>query len=330
MLVTVTTAIITVLAGIGVAVALFWLLNKLAELLPGRWEDRLKPFLFILPAYAAITMFVIYPAVQTVIYSFKTKVGFPAERWTGLDNYSDLLGSSAFRGTLVNTLLWIVIVPPATLAIGLAVAVLADRVGERAERTVKTVFFLPMAISLVGAGTVWGLIYEFRPAGEAQVGIQNAIVTALGGDPVPWLQKSTLHSNSLLLMIMLLWSGMGFAMVLLSAAVKGVPSDTLETARIDGASESQIFFRVVVPQIWPTIVTVFITVLIGVMKIFDVVYVMTNGNFNTNVIANEFYAQFFGNNNQGAASAIVVLLMIAIVPVMVYQVRNFRAEEANR
>ena len=330
MLATVTTAIITVLAGIGVAVALFWLLNKLAEILPGQWEDRLKPFLFILPAYAAITMFVIYPAVQTVIYSFKTKVGFPAERWTGLDNYSDLLGSDAFRATLFNTLLWIVIVPTATLAVGLAVAVLADRVGERTERTVKTVFFLPMAISLVGAGTVWGLIYEFRPAGEAQVGIQNAIVTALGGDPVPWLQKSTLHSNSLLLMIMLLWSGMGFAMVLLSAAVKGVPADTLEAARIDGASESQIFFRVVVPQIWPTIVTVFITVLIGVMKIFDVVYVMTNGNFNTNVIANEFYAQFFSNNNQGAASAIVVLLMIAIVPVMVYQVRNFRAEEANR
>jgi alpha-glucoside transport system permease protein len=330
MLVTVTTAIITVLAGIGVAVALFWLLNKLAEILPGRWEDRLKPFLFILPAYAAITMFVIYPAVQTVIYSFKTKVGFPAERWTGLDNYSELLGSDAFRGTLFNTLLWIVIVPTATLVVGLAVAVLADRVGERTERTVKTVFFLPMAISLVGAGTVWGLIYEFRPAGEAQVGIQNAIVTALGGDPVPWLQKSTLHSNSLLLMIMLLWSGMGFAMVLLSAAVKGVPADTMEAARIDGASESQIFFRVVVPQIWPTIVTVFITVLIGVMKIFDVVYVMTNGNFNTNVIANEFYAQFFSNNNQGAASAIVVLLMIAIVPVMVYQVRNFRAEEANR
>jgi alpha-glucoside transport system permease protein len=330
MLVTVTTAIITVLAGIGVAVGLFWLLNKLAEILPGRWEDRLKPFLFILPAYAAITMFVIYPAVQTVIYSFKTKVGFPAERWTGLDNYSDLLGSDAFRATLFNTLLWIVIVPTATLVVGLAVAVLADRVGERTERTVKTVFFLPMAISLVGAGTVWGLVYEFRPAGEAQVGIQNAIVTALGGDPVPWLQKSTLHSNSLLLMIMLLWSGMGFAMVLLSAAVKGVPSDTMEAARIDGASESQIFFRVVVPQIWPTIVTVFITVLIGVMKIFDVVYVMTNGNFNTNVIANEFYAQFFSNNNQGAASAIVVLLMIAIVPVMVYQVRNFRAEEANR
>jgi alpha-glucoside transport system permease protein len=330
MLVTVTTAIITVLAGIGVAVAIFWLLNKLAELLPGRWEGRLKPFLFILPAYAAITMFVIYPAVQTVIYSFKTKVGFPAERWTGLDNYSDLLGSNAFRDTLFNTLLWIVIVPTATLVVGLAVAVLADRVGERTERTVKTVFFLPMAISLVGAGTVWGLVYEFRPAGEAQVGIQNAIVTALGGDPIPWLQQSTFHSNSFLLMIMLLWSGMGFAMVLLSAAVKGVPADTMEAARIDGASEGQIFFRVVVPQIWPTIVTVFITVLIGVMKIFDIVYVMTNGNFNTNVIANEFYAQFFSNNNQGAASAIVVLLMIAIVPVMVYQVRNFRAEEANR
>ncbi|WP_307816568.1 carbohydrate ABC transporter permease [Nocardioides limicola] len=325
-----TTALITVLAGIGVAVLLFWLLNKLAEALPSRWEERLKPFFYILPAYAAITMFLVYPAIQTVIYSFKTRVGFPAESWTGLDNYRDLLGSPAFRDTLFNTLLWIIIVPTATVMVGLAVAVMADRLREKAERAVKTIIFMPMAISLVGAGTVWGLVYDFRPLGTPQVGIQNAIVVALGGDPVPWVQESAFRFNSMLLMVMLLWAQAGFAMVLLSAAVKGVPVDTLEAARIDGANEAQIFTKVIVPQIWSTIVTVFVTVLIAVMKIFDIVYVMTNGNFNTNVVANEFYAQFFTNNNQGAASAIVVMLMIAIIPVMAYQVRNFRREEANR
>ena len=324
------TAILTVLAGISAALVLYWLLNKLAELLPSKWEERLKPVFYILPAYAAITLYLIYPTVQTVIYSFKTKVGFPAERWVGLDNYKDLLGSSGFRDTLFNTLLWILVVPVATVILGLIIATLADRLQTRAENTVKTLIFMPMAISMVGAATVWALIYDYRPAGRPQVGIQNAIVTGLGGDPIPWMTKSDFHLNSFLLMLMMLWSSIGFGMVLLSASIKGVPIDTLEAARIDGANERQIFFRVVVPQIWPTIVTVFVTTLITVMKVFDVVFVMTNGNFNTNVIANEFYNRFFNNNDKGGASAIVVLLMIAIIPIMWYQVRNFRAEEANR
>jgi len=324
------TAILTVLAGISAALVLYWLLNKLAELLPSKWEERLKPVFYILPAYAAITLYLIYPTVQTVIYSFKTKVGFPAERWVGLDNYKDLLGSSGFRDTLFNTLLWILVVPVATVILGLIVATLADRLQTRAENTVKTLIFMPMAISMVGAATVWALIYDYRPAGRPQVGIQNAIVTGLGGDPIPWMTKSDFHLNSFLLMLMMLWSSIGFGMVLLSASIKSVPIDTLEAARIDGANERQIFFRVVVPQIWPTIVTVFVTTVITVMKVFDVVFVMTNGNFNTNVIANEFYNRFFNNNDKGGASAIVVLLMIAIIPIMWYQVRNFRAQEANR
>jgi alpha-glucoside transport system permease protein len=146
---------------------------------------------------------------------------------------------------------------------------------------------------------------------------------------VPWLQQSDWHFNSFLLMVVLLWSQVGFSMVLLSAAVKGVPGDTLEAARIDGASERQIFFKVVVPQIKGTIITVYITVLIGVMKVFDIVYVMTNGNFNTNVLGNEFWNQLSTNFNNGAAAAIVVILMIAVIPVMFYQVRHFKAEEAN-
>ncbi len=216
------------------------------------------------------------------------------------------------------------------MALGLAVAVLADRLGPRSEKLSKSLIFLPMAISGVGQATIWRFIYEARPEGEAQIGVQNAVWTALGFDPVAWLQVDTLRLNSFLLMVILIWAQVGFSMVLLSAAVKGVPVDTLEAARIDGANERQIFFRVIVPQIWATVITVFITVLIGVMKIFDVVYVMTNGNFNTDVIAVRFFNELFRNGNNGRAAAIVVMLMIAVLPVIVYQVRHFRAEEAAR
>jgi alpha-glucoside transport system permease protein len=319
------TALITVLAGVSAALALYWLLNKIAELLPGRLEDRIKPFLYILPAYVGITIYLVYPAVQTVIDSFRDQASVD---FVGFENYTELLSAPAFRDTLINTFLWILIVPAATVIIGLAVAVLADRLNASAENLVKTIIFLPMAISLVGASVVWNFIYEARPKGQPQVGLQNAVIGLFGADPVAWLEKSDFHLNSLLLMLVLLWSQVGFSMVLLSAAVKGVPVDTLEAARIDGASERQIFFSVVVPQIKGTIITVYVTVTIGVMKIFDIVYTMTNGRFNTNVIGNEFWNQLSTFFNNGRAAAIVVMLMIAVIPIMIYQVRHFRAEEA--
>jgi alpha-glucoside transport system permease protein len=319
------TAIITVAAGIGAALALYWLLNKLAELLPGHWEDRIKPYFYIAPAFLAVALYLIYPAIQTVVNSFQDRA---SEAWVGLDNYSELLSSGPFQQTLLNTLLWILIVPAVTVVVGLAVAVLADRLKPGAEKLSKTIIFLPMAISMVGASVVWQFIYAAAPEGRSQIGLLNAIWTGLGGSPVAWLQQSQFHLNSLLLMVVLLWAQVGFAMVLLSAAVKGVPADTLEAARIDGATERQTFFQVVVPQIKGTIITVFVTVTIAVMKIFDIVYVMTNGNFNTNVLGNEFYNQLNTNFNNGAAAAIVVILMIAVIPVMAYQVRHFRAEEA--
>jgi alpha-glucoside transport system permease protein len=320
-------AILTVLAGVGGALVLYWVLNKLVELLPGKWEDRVKPYFFIGPAFLAIALYLIYPTIQTVVYSFANA---DSTAFIGLRNFSDLLGSSDFRGTLFNTLLWIIFVPAITILLGLGVAVLADRLRPRGEKVAKTIIFLPMAISAVGAGTVWRFVYATNPPGEPQLGLQNAIVGLFGKDPVNWLQLTSLHFNSFELMIMLLWAQVGFAMVLLSAAIKGVPSDTLEAARIDGANEVQIFFRVIVPQIRSTIITVFVTVTIGVMKLFDIVYVMTNGNFNTNVIGVEFFNQMFTNFNNGLAAAIVVMLMIAIIPIMVYQVRHFRAEEAAR
>jgi alpha-glucoside transport system permease protein len=320
-------ALIAIVAGVTGALLLYFLLNLLAEVLPGRWEDRVKPYLYLVPALAAIGLFLIYPAIQTIVYSFADRT---SSSWVGFSNYTELLSSPQFRQTLLNTLLWIAIVPAVTVALGLFIAVLADRLKPRGEKVTKTLIFLPMAISMVGASTIWKFIYEARPAGQPQIGLQNAIVTAIGFDPIVWLQEQTLHLNSFFLMVILIWAQVGFSMVLLSAAVKGVPDETLEAARIDGANERQTFFRVVVPQIWPTVITVFITVLIGVMKVFDIVYVMTNGNFNTNVIALDFYNQLFTNGNAGYAAAIVVMLMIAVLPVMVYQVRQFRLQEAQR
>jgi len=287
----------------------------------------LKPYAYILPAVAAIGLFLIYPAVRTIMLSFANADG---TAWVGMKNYTDLLGQQDFRITMLNTVLWIVIVPTVVVALGLLVAVLADRLSTRGERLSKTLIFLPMAISGVASAAIWRFVYEVRPKGETQIGLQNAIVTALGFDPVARLQVDTFKLNSLLLMIILIWAQAGFAMVLLSAAIKGVPEETIEAARIDGSTERKMFFRVVVPQIWGTVITVFITVLIGVMKIFDVVYVMTGGNFNTNVVAVRFFQELITNGNSGRAAAIVVMLMIAIIPIMVYQVRQYRAQEAAR
>jgi len=319
------TAVITVVAGIGVAFVLYWVLNWISEHIPSVWGRRIQPYLFILPALAAIVVFTVYPAVLTVINSFKDNF---SRNWVGLANYRSLFGSDAFRSTLFNTLLWILIVPAACVIIGLTVAVLADRLGPRGEKTTKTVIFLPMAVSLVGAATVWRFIYDAEPKGSTQIGLLNAIASIFHKGPVAWLDTSTFRLNSLLLMVVLLWAQVGFSMVLLSAAVKSVPTDTIEAARIDGASERQIFARVVVPQIRGTIITIFITVTITVMKIFDVVYVTTAGNFNTDVLGNQFWTQISTFFNYGAASAIVVILMIAVIPVMWYQVKHFQAEEA--
>jgi alpha-glucoside transport system permease protein len=318
-----------VAAGIGAAIAIFWLLDRLSELLPTAAREKVKPLVYILPAYAAITVYLLYPAVLSVIYSFKDAT---STNWVGWKNFDELVSTSQFQQTLLNTFLWIALVPIVTVTLGLAVAVLTDRLSPQGEKMAKTIVFLPMAISLIGSATIWRFVYDYdaqkAALGEKQVGIQNAALQALGGTPTDWLAQSQFHINSGWLMLMLMWGQIGFAMVLLSAAVKGVPEDTLEAARIDGANERQVFFRVVLPQIKGTLITVFITVTITVMKVFDIVYVMTNGRNNTNVLGNEFFNQLLTNFNQGKASAIVVMMMIGVIPIMYYQVKHFRAEEA--
>ena len=321
-------AVLAIVAGVGGALLLYWLLNKFAERLPGNWEDRVKPWVFVGPAVVVIGLFLIYPALRTLVLSFANE---DSTAWVGFSNYADLLSSRDFIFvTLLNTLLWIAVVPVAVVVIGLFVAVLADRLGPRTEKATKSVIFLPMAISMVGAATIWGFVYAVRPEGQPQIGLLNAFITWLGFAPVSWLQLDTARINSFMLMVILIWMQVGFAMVLLSAAVKSVPDDTLEAARIDGANERQVFFRVIVPQIWPTMITVFITMVILVMKVFDIIYVMTGGNFRTDVIALQFFNELFSAGNAGRAAAIVVMLMIAVIPILLYQVRHYRAQEAAR
>jgi alpha-glucoside transport system permease protein len=320
-------AVTAIIGGIGGAVIIFWILNKLAESLKGRWEDRVKPWMFAGPAILAIAVYLIYPAIVTIQYSFANE---DSTAYVGAKNYTDLVTDKTFLSVITNNVLWIIIVPALTVVLGLGVAVLTDRLRPQGEKVTKTFIFLPMAISMVGAATIWRTIYDYQPEGAPQTGLLNAILGFFDRAPVFWYGTSTLHLNSLMLMIILIWTQVGFSMVLLSAAVKSVPEDTVEAGRIDGAGERRIFFNIIVPQIWPTVITVFITVLIGVMKVFDVVYVTTNGAYNTDVIGRRFYDELYTQGNNGYASAIVVILLIAIIPVLIYQVRHFRQEEAAR
>lgn len=226
--------------------------------------------------------------------------------------------------------MWIAIVPFLTVSIGLAIAQFANNVGSRAEKIFKSIFFMPMTISFVSAAVIWRYIYAYAPEGQDQVGLLNNIWLKLGGSPQAWFQIEAFRLNNLLLMVILIWLSAGYSMVLLSASIKSVPEDTLEAGRVDGASTGQIFFKIVLPQIWPTVVAVFITVLIGAMKIFDIVLAMTGGNYNTTVLAQTFYLEYFSYGNTGKAMAAVVILILAIIPVMFYQVRHYRKYEAAR
>ncbi|MCY7399551.1 MAG: sugar ABC transporter permease [Nocardioides sp.] len=316
--------LVAVVVGVGGAALLFMFLNMFVEGLPEKASLRLIPYAYLLPGFALIGLTLLYPAVQTIIYSFANG---DSTAWVGFENYQIIFGDPEFRSSLFNNLLWLLIVPAVTVSIGIVVAVMADKLSTRGESLSKSLIFLPMAISFVGASAIWGLVYAYD-AGDTQTGLLNAIWTQVG-EAQTWLQNDTLKLNSLLLMVIVVWLQVGFAMILMSSAIKGVPEDTLEAARIDGASEFQIFSRIIVPQIKGTTITVFITVLILVLKIFDIVYVLTNGRFDTNVIANLFYLELFKGSNAGQASAIVVILLLAITPVLIYQVRHFRNEEAN-
>jgi alpha-glucoside transport system permease protein len=248
-------------------------------------------------------------------------------KFVGLDNYISIFGNPAMLEVFRNNLLWLVVGTSLVVGFGLIIAVLADR--SRFESLAKAIIFMPMAISFVGAGIIWNFIYETRQAGDTQIGLLNAVVTGLGGEPQAW---TTLLQpwNNLFLIVIMVWLQVGFAMVLFSAAIKGIPAELSEAARVDGATERQVFARVTVPMIRGTIITVATTTIILTLKIFDVVIVMTGGQFGTGVIATEFYRQYFTNRNFGIGSALAILLLIAVIPVMIYNVQRFRGQAGFR
>ena len=324
------TALQAVVAGIAITALIYWLLNLLIHRLPERIKKKVEPYVFIGPVLLLIGIFIVIPTIQSIRLSFMEEEIDGSTTWVGLQNFKDLFAEEYFPNMVVNNLMWIAIVPFMTVAIGLAIAQFANNVGSKSEKIFKSIFFMPMTISFVSAAVIWRYIYAYAPEGQDQVGLLNTLWMKLGGSPQAWFQIEAFRFNNLLLMVILIWLSAGYSMVLLSAAIKSVPEDTLEAGRVDGASTGQIFFKIVLPQIWPTVVAVFITVLIGAMKVFDIVLAMTGGNYNTTVLAQTFYLEYFIYGNTGKAMAAVVILIAAIVPVMFYQVRHYRKFEAAR
>lgn len=318
--------LVAVVVGIGGVWALYWGMDRMINRLPDRSARAVRPFAFVGPAMALLTFYLVYPAVNTVIISFQDA---DSEAFVGLDNYIRIFTESKYLISIRNSIAWVILVPLLAVGIGLAFATMADKLSRRVESFTKSLIFLPMAISFVGASVVWTFVYSFRPEGFGnQIGVLNGIWTGLGGNPVNWLQSGPW--NNLFLMIILVWLQTGFSMVILSSAIKGVPEVLLEAARIDGANEWQAFWKVTFPSISSTIVVVWTTVLITVWKVFDIVFVMTGGLFDTQVIAQSMVDEFFTNFNYGMGAALAVLLFIAVIPVLLVNIQRFRAQEAMR
>ena len=318
----VVTAAVAIAWGVGGVALLYTVMNWFLERLPGDYGPRLLPFLFVGPAMAMLIWFLALPTLRTLLISLQNS---DSSQFVGLQNFVDIFGNPAMLEVFRNNLLWLVVGTSFVLGFGLLIAVLADR--SRIETVAKSIIFMPMAISFVGAGVIWNFIYEVRQKGDEQIGLLNAIWTGLGGDPQAW--TALLQPwNNLFLIVIMIWLQTGFAMVLFSAAIKGIPAELTEAARVDGANERQIFRRVTVPMIRGTIITVATTTIILTLKIFDVVIVMTGGQFGTGVIATEFYRQYFTNRNFGIGSALAIVLLVAVIPVMVYNLRRFRGQAA--
>ncbi len=309
--------LVAIVVGIFGVWILYLSMNNVANRLPVKYRDGLLPFIFVGPALAILGTYLVYPTIHTFILSFLNRKG---NAFIGFKNYAFALTDPSMLITLRNNLLWLIVVTFFTVSLGLVIAVMVDRV--KAEKIAKSLIFMPMAISFVGAAVIWRFIYYYQPAGQAQIGLLNAIVVGLGGDPVGWLIQRPW--NNFFLIVIMIWLQTGYAMVILSAAVKGVPVSLLEAARIDGANEVRIFFQVTIPYILSTILTVTTTILIMVLKIFDIVFVMTSGQFDTSVVAFRMYKESFVFRNFGRGSALAVVLLIAVIPILIWNIHSLR------
>ncbi|WP_078546672.1 carbohydrate ABC transporter permease [Litchfieldia alkalitelluris] len=312
-------AILAIIWGVFGVYSIYFTLNWVVEKYPTKIRARIQPYIFVGPAVLLLGWLLFLPTLRTFYLSL---FGPNSTNFVGISNYIAVFTDRLLITALRNNLMWVVFGATACIVFGLLIAVLADR--SNFEKTAKAIIFMPMAISMVAAGVIWKFIYFYQP-GDEQIGLLNAIVVALGGSPQAW--TSMLQPwNNLFLIIILIWMQTGFAMVLFSAALKGIPAELLEAARIDGANEFTIFFKIIIPYMMGTIISVSTTIIVFTLKIFDIIMVMTGGQYETDVVATQFYRQFFMYRNFGYGSTLAIVLLIAVIPVIILNLRQFRKQ----
>jgi alpha-glucoside transport system permease protein len=318
----VATVIVALLGVPAVLVAYIVLTEHSVLHFPAAGQRRVRPWLWLAPALLFLYTFLVYPTYGTIRRSLYDQSG---QNFIGMENYGWFFGNQDTLIALRNNVLWLVFFTAITVGFGLLIATLVDRV--RYENLAKTIIFVPMAISFVAASVVWRFMYVWNIPGTPQTGTLNAIWTTFGADPINFL--TTRSINNFALIVVASWVWVGFSMVILSAGIKSIDRELLEAARCDGATEWQVFRRIMLPLLAPTLAVVTTTMIIFALKTFDIVYAMTSGNFDTSVIALEMWNQF-AFNRYGRASAVAVVLLLAIIPVMAYNIKQFRSQEEIR
>ena len=294
-----------------------WILERL----PKRIAAQMRPYVWVFPAVAFATVFMVLPTINTIAISFQNAKGEPV----GLDNYVFFFTNPETLTSLKNNVLWLIFFTSAVVILGLFISILFDRV--KYESIAKTAVFLPLPISAVAASVIWKFMFEFKPEGQRQTGTLNAAIGTFGFDPIAWLVNTT--TNNPALIAVGVWTSVGFAMVIISAALKGISSELLEAARVDGANEIQVLRRIVIPLLRPVLTVITTTMIITALKVFDIVYVLTSGAYGTDVIARQLF-QRVANSDYGRAAAVGVVLLVAVLPVLLFNIRSFRQQEEVR
>ena len=318
---------LTVLIGILFFVMFFHLSNFLLDFYQIKksktltYENSIRAVIFIAPAFIVLFVFIIFPVFETIRLSFFDKRG---EVFVGIYNFAWAIKDPDFRRSILNNFGWLLIVPTLSTFFGLVIANLADRVWW--GTIAKSIIFMPMAISFVGAGVIWKFIYDYRGPGDEQIGLLNAITVALGFEPQAWLTIPLW--NNLFLMAIMVWIQTGLALVIFSAALRSIPNETLDAARIDGASELKIFWSIIIPYLQQTILVIWTIITILVLKVFDIIYAMTTGQWQTEVLANLMYDWMFrGGGDSGRGSVLAICIMIGVIPILGWNLYQHRKEQ---
>lgn len=317
------------LVTMGIAVVVFVGVTALLLLIidrgtPKRGREAWQIGLFLAPALLLLAVGLVYPVIRTVVQSFENRTG----EFVGSQNYVWMFTRPEILTVIRNTVIWVVLAPVSATVIGLAFAIAVDK--ARAEGFAKSLVFAPMAISFVGASIIWRFVYAYRPVqGDIeQIGLLNQVLVWLGFEPRQFLLEAPW--NTLFLIVIMVWIQAGFAMVILSAAIKAVPGEIVEAARLDGAGAVQMFRNVTLPSIRPALIVVFTTITIATLKVFDIVRTSTGGQFETSVVANELYNQAFRLGEPGQGAALAVFLFVLVLPLVVYQVRQLNKQQELR